>query len=124
MVQAAFLLEKMLLEYSEAAKMAFGREVCQAKLHYSPASIGWPVWALDPSKARLGPGPFKGSIPKHCCINRGAFMLLGPAGPWALQGPIPKQRPEASGARIFQKVVAWGVWNPAQGFHLEWNPKP
>ena len=79
-VQTVFLLEKMLLELSKAAKMAFGREVCQAKLHYSSASIRWPVWALDPSKgpypstvvstqvlscclARLGPGPFKGPYP-------------------------------------------------------------
>ena len=54
--------------------------------------------ALLRTLARLGPGPFKGSIPKHRCRNPGAFMLLGPAGPWALQGPIPKQRPEASGA--------------------------
>ena len=80
MVQTVFLLEKMLLELSKAAKMAFGGEVCQAKLHYSPASICWPMWALDPSKgpypstivstqvlscclARLGPGPFKGPYP-------------------------------------------------------------
>ena len=83
MVQTVFLLEKMLLELSKAAKMAFGREVCQAKLHSSSASIRWPVWG--------------GSIPKHRCINPGAFML-GPAGPWALQGPIPKQRLGAPGA--------------------------
>ena len=33
MVQTAFLLEKMILEFSKATKMAFGRKVCQAKLH-------------------------------------------------------------------------------------------
>ena len=54
MVQTVFLLEKMLLELGKAAKMAFGREVCRAKLHPSSASIRWPVWALDPSK---GPYP-------------------------------------------------------------------
>ena len=84
MVHTAFLLEKMLLELGKTAKMASGGEVCRGKLHPSPASI-----------------------PKHRCINPGAFMLLGPAGPWVLQGPIPKQRPEASGACIlFQEVVA------------------
>ena len=79
-MQTVFLLEKMLLELSAAAKTAFGKEVCQAKLHPSSASIRWPVWALDPSKgpypntvvwtqvlscclARLGPGPFKGPYP-------------------------------------------------------------
>ena len=30
MVQTVFLLEKMRLELGKAAKMAFGREVCQA----------------------------------------------------------------------------------------------
>ena len=57
MVQTAFLHEKMLLELSKAAKMAFGREVCQAKLHYSSASIRRPVWALDPSK-----GPYPSTV--------------------------------------------------------------
>ena len=57
MVQTVFLLEKMLLELSKAAKMAFGRAVGQAKLHYSPASIRWPVWALDPSK-----GPYPSTV--------------------------------------------------------------
>ena len=57
MVQTVFLLEKMLLELSQAAKMAFGREVCQAKLHPSSASILWPVWALDPSK-----GPYPSTV--------------------------------------------------------------
>ena len=89
MVQAVFLLEKMLLELVQAAKMAFGREVCRAKLHSSSASIRWPVWALDPSK-----GPYPNAVVYtqvlSCCLAR-----LGP-GPF--QGPIPKQRPEASGA--------------------------
>ena len=53
-MQTAFLLEKMLSELSKAAKKAFGREVCQAKLHSSSANIRWPVWALDRSK---GPYP-------------------------------------------------------------------
>ena len=56
-MQTVFLLEKMLLELSKAAKMAFGREVCQAKLHSSSASIRWPVWALDPSK-----GPYPNTV--------------------------------------------------------------
>ena len=88
------------------------------KLRFSSRKCFW-SWAKLPKRllverfepckhtlARLGPGPFKGSIPKHRCINPGAFMLLGPAGPWALQGPIPKQRSEAAGASIlFQQVV-------------------
>ena len=80
-MQTVFLLEKMLLELGKAAKVAFGREVCRAKLHSKPAYVGpsgpwtlqrahtqtplykprcfhaaWPGWAL-------GPGPFKGPCP-------------------------------------------------------------
>ena len=84
MVQTAFLLEKM--------------RFSSRKWFWSWAKL--PNWllverfaeqsftlALLHTLARLGPGPFKGSIPKHRCINPGAFI---PAGPWALQGPIPK----------------------------------
>ena len=56
-MQTAFLLEKMLLELGKAAKMAFGREVCRAKFRSSPASLHWPVWALDPSK-----GPYPNTV--------------------------------------------------------------
>ena len=57
MVQTVFLLEKMLLGLSKAVKMAFGREVCQAKLHYSSASVRWPVRALDLSR-----GPYPSTV--------------------------------------------------------------
>ena len=113
-MQAVFLLEKLLLELGKAAKLAFGREVCQAKLHPSSASIRWPVWALDPSK-----GPYPNTVVwtqvLSCCLAR-----LGP-GPF--KGPYPSSvlSTISSGCGVKQDV---GIWSPVQGFHLEWNPKP
>ena len=85
MVQTAFLLEKMRFssrkwfwKLGKAAKLAFGREVCRAKLHSSSAAYVGPSgpWTLQRVHTqtpllstqvlsyRLGPGPFKGPIPK------------------------------------------------------------
>ena len=49
MVQTAFLLEKIVLELGKAAKLAFGREVCRAKLHSSSAAYVGPSgpWTLQ-----------------------------------------------------------------------------
>ena len=80
-------------------KMAFDRKVCHAK---QSVTIG-----LQVCVGASAPWTLQGSIPKHRCVNPGAFALLGPAGPWTLQGSIPKRRPGASGAfELFQKVVA------------------
>ena len=79
MVQTAFLLEKM--------------RFSSRKWFWSWAKL--PNWllverfaeqsftlALLHTLARLGPGPFKGSIPKHRCINPRCFhtgWALGPS---------------------------------------------
>ena len=93
MVQTAFLLEKMILEYSIAAKMAFGREVCQAKLLYRVAFRKVPhVVFLD-----VGRWALQGPIPKRVwCGPRGLLicwpvLVLACVGRWALLGPIPKR---------------------------------
>ena len=127
---------------SKAAKNGFWQRglPCQARRHYRPASIRWRVCALDPSTVHAqaplckprcfrGPWPGRALDPSRvhaqaasCVQSKAAkngfwqkgFALLGPAGPWTLQGSIPKRRPGASGAfELFQKVVAW---SRTQGF--------
>ena len=119
MVQTVFLLEKMVLELGKAAQMAFGREVCRAKLHYSSAAYVGPSgpWTLQRVHTQT-------PLYKPRCFHA--------AWPGWVLGPSRAHTQAASwGSRCLNTISRgcgvkqdMGIWNPVQGFHLEWNPKP
>ena len=89
---------------------------------FKMVDFGFKVGIQQHTLARVGPGPFKGSIPKCRCVNPGAFMLPGPSGPWTLQGSIPKR---CGGCRLQSgypckaklSSIRWPVWalDPSKG---------